>query len=331
MNDEKGNYYMDNDWNTPESIKVAVGERNEELRFQRQYYNSLHYVDLNPINVDDYYESLKDWSRFKEPRDTGRKDAEKNSGISILLKFKAWFSETSKSELDKKIVNAMALQKEYSELHAEQVNLQRTQFYQRQEGGNKAIDAMLQNLMRHNPDEIIKFFQVVLSGDEFTLDRLETNELYQSFVNVTDYNSKTSELSYSLRIPNQEEICVIKRFFYDDKEGIITSHDLDKTRAMNIRLRIVRAMLLRSAAMVYYSDTYERIKSVKITGYLSYYNSAIGNEQKINVVKVKIEKDILEQLNLRHLKLEELFIRVIKVKETTGLYSKEPFELKEIK
>lgn len=226
MNDEKGKYYMDKDWNTAESIEAAVGERNEGLRFQRQYYDSLHYVDLYPVNVDEYYEGLKDWSRFKQPRDTSRKDAEKDSGISGLLKLKARFSERSKSELNKKKVNAVALQKEYSELHAKQVDLQREQFYQRQEDGNKAVDVMQQNLMRHNQDEIIKFFQAVLSGDKFTLDRLETNKLYQSFVAVTDYDPKTFELSYCFRIPNQEEICVIKRFFYDEKEGIIFSSRL---------------------------------------------------------------------------------------------------------
>lgn len=331
MNYEKGNYYMEKDWNTTESIEAAVRERNEKLSFQRKYYDNLHYVHLYPVNVDEYYEGLKDWSRFKQPRDTSCKDAEKDSGISGLLKFKAWFSETSKSELDKKKANAVALQKEYSELHAKQVDLQREQFYQRQEDGNKAVDVMLQNLMRHNPEEIIKFFQAVLSGDKFTLDRLETNELYQSYVAVTDYDPKTSELSYSFRIPNQEEICVIKRFFYDDKEGIITSCDLSKTRAMNSRLRLVRAMLLRSAAMVFCSDAYESIKSVNITGYLSYYDSAFGNDQKIDVVKVKIGKDVFEQLNPSRLKLEELFVRVLKVKEATGLYSKVPFELKEIK
>jgi hypothetical protein len=321
---------MDKELNTAESLKAAVVERNEELRFQRRYYDSLHNLDIYPVNVDEYYDGLKDWSRFKEPRDTSRKDAEKDSGISRFLKFKAIFSETSKSELHKKKASAVALQKQYSELSAKEVDLKRKQFYQRQEDNNKAVEKMRQNLMRHNPDEIIEFFQAVLSGDGFTLNRLEANERYQSFVAVKDYDPTTSELSYSFRIPNQEEICVIDRFLYDDNEGIITSCDFDKTRAMNIRLRVVRAMLLRSAAMVYYSDSHGIIKSVNITGYLSYYDSALGNNQEINVVKVKIGKDVFKQLNLSRLNLKELFVRVLGVKEATGLYSKEPFKLKEI-
>lgn len=178
---------------------------------------------------------------------------------------------------------------------------------------------------------MLEYFQAVLLFDEFTLDILKTNEWYESGVTVTDYDPKLSELSYCFRIPNQEEICVIERFVYDDNEETITSRDLDKTHARNIRLMIVRAMLIRSAAMVYCSDTYKNVKSVNVTGYLSYYDSAFGNEQRIDAVKVKISKDTFEQLNPEHLKLEDLFVRVLKVKEAAGLYNKEPFELKEIK
>jgi hypothetical protein len=71
-------------------------------------------------------------------------------------------------------------------------------------------------------------------------------------------------------------------------------------------------MMFRSAAMVYCSDAYENIKSINITEYLSYYDLAFGNDQKIDVVKVKIGKEIFKQLNLRHLNIEELFVRVLK-------------------
>lgn len=323
---------MDNDWNTADqSIDAAVHERNSALRLQRRYYDSLHYVDLSTVNADAYYDSLKDRSKFKEPRDTSRRNAEKKSGISGFLKFKALFSEKSKNELDNKKETAAPLQKEYSKSFSECVQREREQFYQRQEDSNNAVNLMRQKLIQHDRAEVLEYFRDVLLVDDFTLDKLATNERYKSFVAVTDYDPKSSELSYCLRIPNQEEICVIDSFFYDEKEEIISSRDVNKTRARNIRLRIVRAMLLRSAAMVYLSDDYENVKSVNITGYLNYYDSAFGNEQRIDAVKVKISKDTFEQLNPEHLKLEDLFVRVLKVKEAAGLYNKEPFELNEIK
>jgi len=160
---------------------------------------------------------------------------------------------------------------------------------------------------------------------------LGTKALYESFVTVTDYDPKSLELSYFFRIPKKEEICVIDNFFYDEKIERIISRDLDKTRSRSFRLRIVRAILLRSVAMVFCSDVYKNVKSVNITGYLSYYEPAFGNEQRINAVKVKINKDTFDQLVPEIMNLEDFFVRVLKVKEAAGLYNKEPFELNEIK
>lgn len=54
-------------------------EQNEQLRMQRNYYDRLHANDLQVLNVNEYYERLKDCSKFKEPRDTSKRDAEKDS------------------------------------------------------------------------------------------------------------------------------------------------------------------------------------------------------------------------------------------------------------
>lgn len=328
----EGDYIMDNDLNAADQfIKAEIDERNNALFNQRRYYDSLHYVDLYPINASEYYEGLKDRSRFKEPKDKSHKDAEKDLGISRFLKLMALFFESSKFELNKKRVSAVELEKEYSESFAKRVSRRREQFYQRQDKGNKAVDLMLQNLMQHDPAEVQKYFQTVLASDQFTLDMLETNELYQSFVAVTNYDAKSSELSYNFRIPSQEEICSIDRFFYDDEKRIITARDLDKTRTRNIKLRMVRAMILRSATLVYYSDAYGNIKTVNVTGYLNYNDSAIGDKQSIDVIRVKIDKDTFEKLKIERLKLDDLFVRVLDVKEAAGIYSKEPYELKKIK
>lgn len=319
-----------NEWNVAD-IESEIFDRNNALIEQRRYYDSLHFNDLYPFNADDYYDGLKDLSKFKEPSNTIRKDAEKDSGISKFLKFKAWFSDSSKAELEDKRMKAAELERQYTTSNTKRVNRQRESFYQKQKENNKGIDEMLQLLMQHDANEVREYFQAVLSSDQFTLDLMGTNQIYHSIVTVKDYDVKLSELSYSLRIPNPEEICVIDRFLYSDKEDQITSHEFDVALCRKVRLNLVRAILLRSAAMVYCSDTYENIKSVNITGYLRYYEPAFANYKKIDVVKVKIVKEIFEQLNPERLKLEELFVRVLKAKEASGLYSKEPYEMKDVK
>ena len=68
-----------------------VSEQNEKLRIQRNYYRRLHVDDLCILNAEEYYESLKDWSKFKEPRDTSKRDAEKDSKVTFWLKCKSIF------------------------------------------------------------------------------------------------------------------------------------------------------------------------------------------------------------------------------------------------
>jgi len=47
-------------------------------------------------------------------------------------------------------------------------------------------------------------------------------------------------------------------------------------------------------------------------------------------MKLEINKDIFNQLNLEKVKISSLFERVLKPKISADLYSKEPFELKEV-
>lgn len=316
---------MNNDLdNKEQDIDEAVGERNAELHAQRRYYERLHFIELYPLNTEAYYESLKDWSSFKEPKDTSRKDAEKDAGISGIHKVKALFSPESRSK-------AEILQKEYSDKFSERVERMRKQYYKRQEESNKTIELKKEKLIMHDSTEVLEFFKFVLECDEFTLDMLGRNEPYQKDILMKRYDSKLGVLSYSYRIPNSEEVCVIDRFYYDEKKNNIKSRDLDKTRIRNIRLKAARAILLRSAAMVYNSDAYENVKSIHITGFLSYYDSAFGTKRNVDAIRFEISKEVFKQINLERVKLSELFDRVLKAKEVAGLYSKKPYELQEVK
>lgn len=311
-----------------QAIDEEIGERYVALREQSRYYDRLHFIELYPLNADAYYEGLKDWSKFREPKDTSHKEAEKDSGISFFLKVKAFFSKTSRAELDEKKSKAEDLQKEYSDSFSRQVEHDRKQFYKEQAQYNNAVELMKNKLKKHDSVEVVEFFKTVLQSDKFTLDMFDSHELYRNGLIMKEYNPETGELSYSYRIPDPEEICVIKGFYYDKESDSIISRELDKTVARNIRIKIARAILLRSAAMVYYSDVFENIKTIRITGYLTYFDAAFGTERDINVMSLEISKDTFNQIVLERVSLSELFERELKTKEAVGLYSKKPYELK---
>jgi len=51
------------------SLDEEVRELNAVLRQQHTYYKRLHYWNITPLDVDIHYDNLKDWARFKEPRE----------------------------------------------------------------------------------------------------------------------------------------------------------------------------------------------------------------------------------------------------------------------
>ena len=309
-----------------------VSEQNEKLRMQRNYYRRLHVDDLCILDAEEYYESLKDWSKFTEPRDTSRRDAEKDSKITFLLKCKSIFSDKAKRELEEKRKEAKVLQQEYEQYHQKRVNRVRAQFEEQQRKNHESVDEMKSMYAKRDKKQIITFFNAVLVNDNFTLD-LYRKERYNSASVISEYDEKTKTLSYRYRIPNSDEICVIDRFVYDEESGEVIAKELDKTYAKRVRMHLLQTLLLRSAARIICSDESKNIEFINLTGFLRYYDRAYGNNREINVVKLNISRDILLQINLERANISELLERVLKgkFKTSAGLYDKEPFGLTEIK
>lgn len=314
-----------------------VSEQNEKLRIQRNYYRRLHVDDLCILNAEEYYESLKDWSKFKEPRDTSKRDAEKDLKLTILvklwLKFKSIFSNKAKRELEEKRKEAKVLQQEYEQYYQKRVNRMRAQFEEQQRKNHESVNEMKSMYAKGDKKQIINFFNAVLVNDDFTLDILYRKERYDSASVISEYDEKTKNLSYRYRIPNSDEICVIDRFVYDEKSGEIIAKELDKTHAKRVRMYLLQTLLLRSAARIICSDESKNIEFINLTGFIRYYDRAYGNNREINVVKLNISREIILQINPERANISELFERVLKgkFKTSAGLYDKEPFGLTEIK
>ena len=310
-----------------------VSEQNEKLRMQRNYYRRLHVDDLCILNAEEYYESLKDWSTFTEPRDTSKRDAEKDSKVTFWLKCKSIFSDKAKRELGEKRKEAKALQQEYEQYHQKRVNRMRAQFEEQQRKNHESVDEMKSMYAKRDKKQIITFFNAVLVNDNFTLDILYRQERYDSDSMISEYDEKTKTLSYRYRIPNSDEICVIDRFVYDEESGEFIAPKLDKTHAKRVRIHLLQTILLRSAVRIICSDESKNIEFINLTGFLRYYDRAYGNNREINVVKLNISREMILQINLERANVSELFERVLKgkFKTSAGLYDKEPFGLTEIK
>ena len=108
----------------------------------------MHIDNLHPVDVDEYYESLKDWSEFIVPKNTSKQDAEKDSQITSILKIRAIFSNKAKKELEKKQEKAKLLQHKYEQDYQKRVNRKRFQFDDNQRKNHKLVDDMKSKFMK---------------------------------------------------------------------------------------------------------------------------------------------------------------------------------------
>jgi len=317
---------METDWELrKQSLVDEIQELNKKIRGQQWLLERLHYLDLNPFNADVYYEQKKDWSRFVEPKDRSQREAERDAGITHFLKLKKWVSESAFKEYKEKRTAARLLQKEYAEQHLEDVNKQREHFNRRKERNHSCVDTKQAKLIARDSEEVEKYFCDVLYGDEII------DDLYTVHVPILHYDPETSELSYSYDISNAETINEIEEYALDEKERKIQAKVLTKADAERIRLTVARAILFRSASMIYNSDTYDLIQSIHITGIIQFFNPAYGKIQYKNVLTATIPKKEFMEICPEKVDLDIAFKMLFKANVSPGLYRKQSHELTEIK
>ena len=133
--------------------QLRAYRKNEELKVYRKYCDNLCLDNLCVLSVDDYYESLKDRSKFKEPRDTSKRDAKRDAQITFKSRFRCFFlkdeTECKKREKEKQ------LQSEYKQRHQEDVNRKRAEFEENQRQNHKLMDEMKSKYIKGDKEQII--------------------------------------------------------------------------------------------------------------------------------------------------------------------------------
>ena len=307
-----------------------IAEETDALHALRHYYLSLHYAGLNPLDPDAYFEDQFGRKAYREPKDKSKKLAQKDAGITPLLRIQALFSKPAKEKLAQLKVLADDKQREYAEEHSRTVEKERAAYLDRQKRHNQRIDERRRSYLDGETREVRDYFEDVLFSDSFTLDFAEQPQPYESCSQVVSYDRTNKTLAVRYRVPNAEEICVIDSFVDNKKEEVIEPKNLPKARTLKVRMQVLHAILVRSAALVFYSDPYCLVATLIITGYLDYFDPAYGTSRTVDVVKATvIEKEFLE-VDLECARPDATFNRLFETKVSSGLYSKEPHELKAI-
>lgn len=314
---------MENNPNIEEMHRYA----REKTRRLHDDLDRLCWTDLHPLNPEDYYEGKKNREPFREPKQTAKRDADREAGITYKDRLFGRFYNAGKAQLEGKEVKAKELQERYSKIDENRINKERELYYRHQEREHQEYDLIKEKLRSGKKEQVIAYLEDALYSDDFSTDGENPFEIK---CRISDYKEESGELFLCYRIPRSEEINAVRSYVYDDKVNEVVAKRILGKFAKKYKLHIARSLLLRAVAMVYRSDAYEKIRTISIIGCVEYYDTAFGREIVKNVMKMTISRDIFKQISLETADVDDLFDRILKHKEAPDLYNKEEWEVKEI-
>ena len=302
-------------------------ELTDQLKPLFDYLNKLCYCNLNPLTPESYLSeniaAVKQLHRNKPTLDI----AEKDVGINTFVKVTGIIPGKSKDKLKDLQAKAQDLLETRLEDYDQKVISDREKYLQKRKKKESQLKNHITGLSEGKKVASNLYYSYALDRDDYSVNAEDRFFPEYSFIHYTPNNG---EIRLSYRIPNEDEILSIAKYKYDAKSDNIIPIPHDRKTAVRWKLRIAESVLLRTAVLIFLSDCYKKVKIVSITGYIRYYDSAFGNDQKKNVIHMTLSRDIFEKLSLETLDPFDLFNRVLKATISSSLYAKEPYAISEI-
>lgn len=228
-----------------------------------------------------------------------------------------------------KKAKATELQKQYSIRRKKEIQRAEKRYYERQDKQNAKIENKRRDFYKGEYLEVIDYLYAVFANDCITIDYYDCTK-YDMKMSILDFQNENEKLSIQIRIPNSDEICTIKYFQLSEQYNEPFPIEYDKKLAIKQCLYVAYGIMLRAATLVITSDAQKWINEVTITGFLEYYDRAFGNYTALPVIKISISKELLHKINLERIDITTLFEKKLAVKKSTGLYEKDPIDLKSL-
>lgn len=318
-------------WEKEQYVREAQNEARERTAEQKErdrYLRGLCYENLRPTKPDRYIKErlggIHQRYRYKPSLEELRKDAGLNWKIELASLFSKKYREKEEkirhdalmqwiNEMDEYDEKVKEDQKEYDAKRKELKEKLLHQLYLQSQGSSRCAN---------------EYYSYVLDKDDFSVDGI--NRYKNEHGNIT-FSKKSGEIKLAYRIPDKCEITTVSEYVYNEKKDVIEQKEFDAKTAAKWRLRIAESVLLRCIALIFASDAFDIVKAISIYGYLEYYDPAYGDNQRKAVMHAKITKETFQKVDLKKVNPIDLFARVLHVTMSAGLYSKEAYELLEIR
>ena len=306
---------------------MEVNGLNSDLPNVMNYLNSLCYNNLLPLSTEEYIvEKLKLVTRY-HPEKPRKKDAEKDVGLNLGVKALGKIPGKTKEKLEDLQKRANELYNARIETYELDVQRYEAEYQQKRKERETTLRNNVLALSKGSHVAASKYFGYALARDDYSVDA--KHRFFPDYSELS-FNHLDGSIQLSYRIPNTNEIPIIAKYEYNEKKDSIDPCFYDSKTSAKLRLQIAESVLLRAAAVIFLSDEFDLVKSISITGFIRYYDSAFGNDQSKNVIRITITKDHFGKINIEKVSPYDLFDRGLKAKISSGLYAKEPYEISDI-
>ena len=310
-----------------QQMQQSAEEQTQRLQKSNEYLQSLCYYGLRPLSPNEYLHDVLAKVQKQNRIKPTLEDVEKEVGITIPVKALGILPGKGKKKLNNLQNQAQDIFKKQIEDYDQQVKEDEIDYQQRYQKTETIIKRRIYALSKGSINAAEKYYSHALSRDYYSAN--DVNRFRPEY-SIKKYLPSTGEIQLSYRIPNGEEIPAIAKYEYNEKTDTIEARSYDTKTTADWKTKIAVSILLRTAALIFLSDHYERIKTVSITGYLRYYDSAFGCDQYKNVIYFSLPKEVFSRINLEKVNPVDLFTRVLKARISSGLYNKEPYSVTEI-
>lgn len=307
-------------------IEAANKTKNEQARLQQ--LKQLHYYPTPNITTVDSYAYEKASAEVKKrkvyfPNKEDYMAAEKIVWWKKLLHRikEEWFSENferAENAYQDALKKAKEEQAKSDQEYAQ--NLREKEIPYRKKAGRMALC---------KEEEVFDYFIHALNVDRFNL---FNNTFEKRYFDPVNYSPRTKEISFGYKIPSLQELDLIESVSYNEKNDEFEYHNYSPPQLQQHALEIAESILLRAFIVLFSSDEFQVLKSVDLTGVITYMDDAYGKEIIKPVMHVKMTKQQFNELgNLDKVNSHSLFSRVLNVEIVDGLYSKKDYEIPELK
>lgn len=271
-------------------------ERTREAQELLEAYGAVLAATLEKNDRIDWAE-LKDRKTFHQYKPKSGPSEEKffesvpkKSWLEMFLPFlrskRERLESTARQSLDAAIARHVGEEEERKRAY----DKERTEYNAKQSEFNASIDSMQSKFEGGDPATIEHYLNMVLERSEYP-DGV-------SLAHDLKYSSKEKSLELETQLPTIDELQLVSQVKYIASRDEFQAKMLGKSDSKKLYQSVVNQVVIRTIHEILEAEYFGHVQRVVFSGYLQGTDPRTGNEARVVVLSLAVERDSFMQLNL---------------------------------